>query len=273
VRVHEKKVGRVPVTILVQGTWGFDDARFVGRVVDLLDVQIRYMGSLPNARLLAVLCTGPEHTVGGTALTDAAVFRAGPGKDLDEDLLGTVSHELFHLWLGHAIRVDGESVAWFHEGFTVYLAHWFVVAAKLKPPSWFVASLRMKDAAARRSEAALEQGGGRVPAFADRDVDWRGSAELETLAYEKGALLACLLDGRLRDKKKSLADLLRAFYGERETVHGAGEIRNWLAANGLSDFHRRHVAAPDLPGLAEILAAAGLDGDGRRGAAFFRLPR
>ena len=169
---------------------------------------------------------------------------------LQPEFIRILSHELSHIWLGgYLVPPDDESLVWFHEGFTEYLAMWHVVAAGLEEPEWFAERSVSLEAEARRSEAF-----GRV-AFGEPGVRWRdGNGPNETLGYRGGSTLALLADVELRRQGRPglmqlVSDLLRD--GEPLTLP---TIREWMRAHGLAEFYARFVAAPaPLPPVGAAL--------------------
>jgi hypothetical protein len=161
-----------------------------------------------------------------------------------------VAHELFHDWLGGYVQPPNETMVWFHEGFTDYLALWHLAQTELVPRTWFAERLAEIDAEARASSAF------RHVAFAG-NTEWRdGDGPRETLAYKGGAMLAFFLDVALRDRglggvPELLGDLIRT-----QTLSVAA-LASWLEAHGMRDFYAAYIAKADLPELHEALASIG----------------
>ncbi|HMP78991.1 MAG TPA: M1 family aminopeptidase, partial [Pirellulaceae bacterium] len=104
-----------------------------------------------------------------------------------------IAHELFHEWLGGYVAAGDESLTWFQEGFTDYLALWHLARAGQIGHDWFAQRLSDINDAARTSSAY-----GQV-SFADPTVSWRDwDGPNETLAYRGGTVLALGLDVELR---------------------------------------------------------------------------
>jgi hypothetical protein len=208
----------------------------------------------PVRIFLTPLNSGGTHTDHGSLVG----FRPG---DLESghapEFVRLLAHELFHNWLGGFLDPpDDESLVWFHEGFTEYLATWHVAASGLLGPDWFSDRVASADRAARSSEAF-----GRV-AFGDPKVRWRdGDGPNETLGYQGGATLAFQADVELRRQGRPglmrlVADLLRD--GDRALTLPA--IRAWMEGNGLAEFYARYVAkAAALPEVGPALRDVGYE--------------
>lgn len=199
----------------------------------------------PARLFLTPLTSGGTNTDHGSIMS----YRPTTFKDgFSLDFVRLMSHELFHIWLGGYLAPEDESLVWFHEGFTEYLAMWHVVAAGLAEPEWLAERALTLEAEARRSSAF-----GRV-AFGDPSVNWRDSdGANEKLGYKGGATLALLADVELRRQGRPglmqlVADLLRR--GGPLTLSG---IREWMQANGLAEFWERWIAQPAM--LPEVGAA------------------
>ena len=206
----------------------------------------------PVRLFLTPLTSGGTNTDHGSIMS----YRPTTFKDgFSLDFIRLMSHELFHIWLGGYLAPQDESLVWFHEGFTEYLAMWHVVAAGLAEPEWLAERALTIEAEARRSRAF-----GRV-AFGDPSVNWRDSdGANEKLGYKGGATLALLADVELRRQGRPglmqlVADLLRR--GGPLTLPG---IREWMQAHGLADFWERWVARPaTLPEVGVALGAMGYE--------------
>lgn len=113
----------------------------------------------------------------------------------DDDLIGLIAHENLHRLIGHLLRFaasDEYATLWFREGVTEYLAVRTAVDAGVMPETRLFALIgdaitnyRANPAATTVDAAALGQ-----RYWSDRD--------LRRLPYDKGALLAMLIDLDLR---------------------------------------------------------------------------
>lgn len=165
-----------------------------------------------------------------------------------------VLHEHIHDWLGMTVSDADESLVWFKEGFTEYLALWAAAATGLAPRAYFATRLlELEDIA--RSRSAL----GEV-AFGDPTVAWRdGDGPLETLAYTGAPLLALLVDVELRASGTSagLPALVAHLVAAGPRSIDLADVRDAFLALGLGDLWQRSVDGTHLPSVADLLPRAG----------------
>lgn len=165
-----------------------------------------------------------------------------------------IAHELFHEWLGGFIAASDESLTWFQEGFTDYLALWQLASLGEIDREWFAQRLSDINDAARQREAY-----GNVW-FADPRVSWRDwDGSNETLAYSGGAILAFGLDMELRKQgKRGLSALIADLIESGATGYTKDDLRRWLREQVLESYWDAYVEWPALPEFAEDLARAGI---------------
>lgn len=155
-----------------------------------------------------------------------------------------VAHELFHHWLGSQVG-GSESFTWFHEGFTEYFSLWHLASTEAIAPEWFWERLReLGDEAVERSSW------GEVP-FAGQEVNWRdGDGPNEVMAYKGGAMLAYMMDVRLRELGRPGAlQMLRDFLEEDRGSVGLSELEDWWRAHELGELWDEFVADTTVPDL------------------------
>lgn len=220
---------------------------------------------------------GLEHRESTVLLADRWAFRGQPY----ERFLALVAHEFFHLWNGKRIRpavlgpfdYTAENYTrdlWVVEGITTYYTDLVLRRAGLMTMHRYLE--RLAEAIARFRSLP----GRAVQSLADSSWDtwikfYRPDANTPNSSisyYEKGALVALLLDLRIRthtDNARSLDDVMRrlwAEFGARDTGFPEGEVERIAAEVAGTDlrafFDLGLRGTAELP-FEEIFAAAGLD--------------
>lgn len=227
-----------PIRVALHGQFNDPDAE----LLKMSSALIRYQRSLFDAPLAdpylvniaeVVMESGVRGAIGGTGQGDAfsiLMTRATP-----RSILVTVfAHETFHSWnLGET--QNGEE--WIHEGFTDYYAMALALRAGQLSLDEFtevwndrLTSYALSPARARRNADMLDR--------------W-SDADSERMQYLRGAIIAALWDGSLREtsaNKVSLDDVTIEQY--KRAVHDPrisrlATLRELTAANGLD-------IAPDI---------------------------
>lgn len=263
-RREAREVEGVPITFLSTGDWRFADSAFAGAVQRVLRSQARDMGSYPAKRLTVILVPGTPSSVGGTVVKDAMVVYPNPESDVPRDpfAMGLIAHEHFHLWNGEAARTDpsvpeGEA-KWFSEGFTDYYADLTLLRAGVVDEAALIG--RFND----RIRDYLANPHALTATSAILGEKYWESQEYNKLPYIKGALVALLMDLRIRRESggaRSLDDFARAVFARGGSYRPA-DLRRILedtTGRPWGDWLERYVfGAGELPVL-EVCAEAGLE--------------
>lgn len=193
---------RVDLDRLVEGT-----RRIVAVCADLF-------GGFPFDRYAFLLTFTPGGR-GGLEHRDSASLLADPHKAATpegfRDLLLLVAHEFFHAWNVKRLRAPGlgpfdyarecpTPLLWFHEGCTSFLQHWILMRAGLVPWSWCARKLAALWTEYTRRPGRLEQS-----LEASSWDAWIRFYKPDAFApnttvsyYDKGALVAWMMDARIR---------------------------------------------------------------------------
>lgn len=263
-RRQVREIEGVPVTFLAQGAWSFPDGAFADAVERVLRQQVATIGGgYPTRRLTVILLPGLPTSAGGTVVKDAMVVYPRPEVDVTRDVwaLGLISHEHFHLWTGEVARpaagVPEGEVKWFSEGFTDYYADLTLLRAGVLDEAGLVERIndRIRDYLAnphaRTATTAI---------LAERYWD---SQDYNRLPYVKGALIALLMDLRIRRASggaRSLDDFVRAVFARGEPYRPADLRRTLEEASGMdwAPFFAAYVdGAGELPVL-DVCAEVGM---------------
>ncbi|HKD99891.1 MAG TPA: hypothetical protein VKE69_02680 [Planctomycetota bacterium] len=207
-------------------------------------------GSPPTGPVRLIVA---EPGMGGTRVDGAIAIGWPESLDGDGGTLHFVAHEVFHDWLGGHLRsaTGDESLCWFWEGFTDYLALWHLAKAGLVSRAWFAKRLQSYDEIASRVAKRGEV------AYASAGVAWR-DPEIEPLAYQGSALVAFSIDVALRRAgREGLATIVRDFMNLPGRRYRLADIREWLESHGLAEIWRERFEKPAPRTLEADLLAIG----------------
>lgn len=225
-RVRRWESGGARFEFAFQGEHNGDEARMAADARKIVEEAGRIFGGFPFDRYVFLLTFSPraggglEHRNSTALLSDPFAYDKAEGY---HRLAGLVSHEFFHVWNVKRMRdavlgpFDYQKevptrLLWFHEGFTDYMDS--VVALRAGVLPWaFVA----KEWGQRWTEN-LQKPGRREQSVAEASFDaWirhYKPTEFSTNStvgyYDKGSLVALMMEGRLRrgsGGKAGVADL------------------------------------------------------------------
>jgi len=163
------------------------------------------------------------------------------------------SHEILHLWVPNALKLEGD-YDWFFEGFTMYLAVRTVLEFKVIKFESFL------DTLARVYDSYNSQPGSLSLVDAS-EARWTNPA---ASVYVKGMLVAFLYDLTLRKEtggRTTLASRYRELFngGVSDHANGNEAIIRWLASSpSLTDFTKSYIEDVKVIKLDEVLPAFGL---------------
>jgi hypothetical protein len=212
-------------------------------------------GRGPHASVRILIERSKEEGVTRGTHTDAGLVVELPGTlPLSEPAKELIAHELFHDWLGSQL-VGGDSLVWFSEGFTDYLALWHAASQGVIPPKRFADRILSIEREARSSTSF-----GRVK-FADPGIQWRdGDGPNETLAYRGGALLAFIVDAELRQNHKQTASaVIRGLFESTSGTYHLADIRDVMTQLSLAHLYEQAIAGSEMPEASPLLVALGFE--------------
>ena len=169
---------------------------------------------------------------------------------------GSLTHELFHIWVPNGLALEGE-YDWFYEGFTNYLALRVGMRRGQLTFNDYLGALGREFDAYRAARGASKE----ISLVEASRRRWAGAA---SLVYHKGMLVAFLYDltlMRATSGKSSLedayAELFRRHAGARaEGNRAVGEVLG--AMPGMRDFVGRYVEGAEELSLASLTEPFGL---------------
>jgi hypothetical protein len=264
-RERRVRVGALTFTLATAGDWAFTDAEAADSVEEILKVHQETLGGVPRRNSMLVLLPLPQTGAAGNLWSaetrgSTVVLLSGrlPSKlAARAQLDGSLTHELFHLWVPNGLALDGE-YDWFYEGFTNYMA---LRAGMLRGQLTFEDYLNALGREYDSYRGARGEKEVSLPEASQRR--WSGST---ALVYHKGMLVALLYDLTLM-RRTSGRDSLSAVYRELFRRHGRGTspvdgnravIESLGALNGMSDFVERYVEGSSEIVLAPLVETFGL---------------
>ena len=213
-RLHlvPKQLGATTLMVAVINDFGFSDDALADLAARIVTAQRAFFAEPgPPFFLITAIPFGNAQGAqyGGTGLTSSFAIFLSPRFAATGDLAWLLGHELFHSWNGRVIQPDPpeELMYWFSEGFTNFYARRLLYRAGLVDLDGYVKQLDdelvqywlspVRDA----SNAAI------------RDGFWK-QHELERLPYQRGDLLALVLDRALAARGASLDTLMKQLVAE-----------------------------------------------------------
>jgi len=266
-RERRGRAGGTAFMLATAGEWAFSDAEAADSVEEILKLHQETAGGVSSLkRSLVVLFPLPQQGAAGNlwgAETRGAtvVLLSGrlPSKlAARAQLDGSLTHELFHLWVPNGLALGGE-YGWFYEGFTNYVA---LRVGMRRGQLTFNDYLNALGRAYDSYRAA--RGTKEVSLLETSQRRWSGSA---ALVYHKGMLVAFLYDLTLMRQTGGKSSL-EAVYRELYRRYGRGERREdgdravseiLGGMSGMRDFVARYVEGVDEITLPPLLGAFGLE--------------
>lgn len=226
--VTERMVGGQPLRIATRPAWSFTPEAFGEAVAAIVQAENELWGD-PGRPFVVPLApvggSGPGVSSNGTGRSDAFTVTATPNFSLAA-ASRFLAHEYMHTWIAREVGglSEGEDEAlgyWFSEGFTDFYAGRALLRAGLWTPADFVAELNTT-LLRTASSPARDLPNAEIPArfWTDRAVS--------QLPYDRGHLLAVVLDHRLRQRHargKDMDDVLHALRAAARQQEAAGPAR------------------------------------------------
>jgi predicted metalloprotease with PDZ domain len=224
----------------------------------------------------------PESNAGG-ALEHLNSFVAFAFAPVPEAMIGTASHEFFHLWNVKRIRPAGmwpydysredeTPLLWVSEGFTNYYGSVALHRAGLNSRQQFIESVEraINGVESNEARAYISPANSSVSTWVGYDTPVAFGISYYTQGQNLGALLDLSI---LNDTAgaSGLDDVMRALYrdfykkGRGFTTEDMIGIINRLTKRNYADFFRKYVSGVEVPPYNAILGYAGYQGqDGSR---------
>ena len=249
--------------------------RFTEMLAKVASAQSAIFDGLPYEKYVYFyFFSPPESNAGGALehLNSHVAFAHSPNPDF---MIGTASHEFFHLWNVKRIRPaemwpydysreDETPLLWVSEGFTNYYGSIALYRAGLRTRQQFLQSVESAIGGIENNEARsyISPANSSVSTWAGYDTPVAFGISYYTQGQNLGALLdlSMLHDtagaARLDDVMRTL---FRDFYQKNRgfTTYDMIGIVNRLTKRDYHDFYRKYVSGVEVPPYDVILGYAG----------------
>lgn len=252
--------------------------RFTEILASTIRAQSAIFGGLPYEKYVAFYFFQPAESNASGALehqNSYVAFAPGGSRSTPEQIIGTGSHEFFHLWNVKRIRPaemwpydysrENETpLLWVSEGFTNYYGTVATYRAGVTTKEQFLNGVAAAAAGIENSEARgyISPANSSVSTWAGYDTPTAFGISY----YTQGQNLAALLDLSIRndtDGRSNLDDVMRALFNEHYkrgrgfTIPDMIGIINRLTKRDYTDFYNRYVYGTDVPDYDRIFGYAG----------------
>jgi predicted metalloprotease with PDZ domain len=276
--VHAFEVGGKPhllVNVNEGGSW--DPARAVADVERIVRAHEQFWGGLPYDRyvflnMITEAGGGLEHA--NSTLLMTSRWAMGSRQEY-VNWLNLVSHEFFHVWNIKRLRpaalgpfdYEAENYTpslWVSEGFTTYYGDLLVHRAGLVSREEFLASLSGEIRAVQQTPGRLVMpvSRGSFDAWIRHYRPDENSPNVAISYYAKGAVIAALLDARIRTatgNQRSLDDVMRQAYARYSGAAGFTEAQFRALISEVAGVDLTAWLADAVDGTSELSYATLLD--------------
>ncbi|UCC71765.1 MAG: M61 family metallopeptidase [Gemmatimonadota bacterium] len=276
----EFEVGGIPHVILILGPHNADLERWRDDFTQIVETCSQLYGGLPYERYAFVFLTltrdgGIEHANGTTIGLGGLDFRSVPGH---QDVLGVVSHEVFHAWVVKRIQPPAfrpynyeeenyTDALWFYEGFTSYYGDRILRRARLleslDDPIGFVTEYRSIPGHTLQSAADAS-----FNAWIHFYREDESSDNYRTDYYFKGRVIANLLELEIANRTHGaggLDDVMRLIWERTRDdaaafdAQGIRAVIEEVAGGSFREFFDRYVFGTDDIPFEDFFRLAGYE--------------
>lgn len=227
----QTSVGGRRITLAIRGTWPVTDETFAANLLKIIDGQQQFWEDGNGADFVAALMPLEKKvfsTMTGTAFVNSFTTFVTPDKT-PREIERLWTHESMHQWLPRAfgrIAAPSARLSWFGEGFTDYYTQVLMLRWGLIELQDFVDEFNAALKKLAESDYAMLSNDEVAAGFAR-------NRSIQTLAYQRGMLLAASWDSDIRAAskgEKSLDDALRWLRAEQQKTLGAALNRGLIEA-------------------------------------------
>lgn len=264
-REKRQRVGSMEFTYVTDEVWAFSDEDAADLALGILKEHASVFGGAPPGRSMLVLAPFPRAAGADrwSAETRGSTITMLMGKSPSRtaalaQLTFPLAHELFHLWVPNALRLDG-NYDWFYEGFTLYQALCAAVRLNLLTFQDYL------NAMGRAFDSYRAAVGGRGDSSLLKASEQRWTLS-PVLVYNKGMVAAFLYDLSLRQKtkgKRSLDDAYRELFRlhHASPARADGNLAALAVLNNMGEMKEvteRYIESASPIELAAAIAPFGL---------------
>jgi len=220
-RPLEREVEGCSLRLAMSDRWLFADTDLMHLLTRIAAAEISFFGSAPHPAILVLVAPNPVlaregFDYYGVHLGQSVLLFLAPETtfaDLSEQAASVAAHEMFHGWLGEAIRQEDPAMLWFVEGATTWYAARFLAEAGIWSPRRAAAVLRDRIERDYHTSRLLH-----AESIAAAAAGVMRDGDNTRFAYAGGCLAAAALDRRLAGTdpaRHPLDDILRRLYERR----------------------------------------------------------
>lgn len=278
------EAAKIPHQIALYGKPDYNKDKLIADISKIIEAQTTLFGNNPNQNYVFIIHALPkgsgglEHLNSCTVQVNKETFK---NTETYPDFLELIAHEYFHLWNVKRLRpialgpfnYDAENYTtalWFSEGFTAYYDLLFTRR------QGFISPEKYLDRLAKTITKLENSPGNKVQSVSAASFDaWiklykpnENSRNTSISYYDKGAMIALLLDLKIRKKsggEKSLDSLMRDMYEDfyRNKERGftdlelKASIKKFCGEN-MDDFFDRYITGTASIPYNDFLETVGL---------------
>ena len=276
-------VDGIPHDIVLWGAPSLDSRKLTEDFEAIVRNESRLFGGLPYSRYIFMIHVGLG-LGGGTEHLNSTIIQVPPRTFEDagayKKLLGTASHEMFHVWnvkrlrpaalaVTDYLRENYTDLLWFCEGTTAYYDELILARAGLTDADTYLHDLGELIHQVRRRP------GSRVQSVAESSFDaWikfnhPTSDDMNSTVsfYDSGAVVSFLLDLELRARTENrvsmdtlMVEMVSCFPLDSPgyTTDQLIEVASQLTGSRFEEFFDRYIRSTELPPLEQRVSVLGL---------------
>ncbi|WP_420126150.1 M61 family peptidase [Longimicrobium sp.] len=239
-----REIGGAPLQVAIRGEWDFAPEAFTEAVIGVVQAENAFWGDAGRPFVVPMASMGPSApglSYTGTGRGDAFSVASTAGFPLG-DASRFLAHEYMHTWIGEEIGGspdDAASAFWITEGFTDFYAGRVLLRAGLWTPAEYVAELNRVLMRNANSPARA------IPNAAIGEKFWTDN-NVQQLPYDRGHLLALLLDHRIRAHTGGRADMDDVMLAQRALARRNTQAQTPVDAAALFPIVARQELGMDL---------------------------